>query len=243
VSNLFFQLGRTMGYATIPAIRKTKLAWKSLTGTGAESIEAETEFGRALAAELKLKTGVSRDAQDVGLVDEITRQLATCVRNKARTFKTGILLDPSISAVSLPGGYLFISQGLLPFCDRNPDELAFVIGHEMGHVVRGHALDRVLLRIGSEGLSSILSRGLLTPMLRDAGLKWLHASYAAEPELEADEFAVRVAGAAGYRAEAALQFLGRTTALRASGGELGEYLTSHPPDEERCKQIRTLLKA
>lgn len=239
--SLFFQFGRALGYKAIPVIRNAKVAWKSLTGSDAESIEAEAEFGRALAAELRLKAGVSRDPQTVSLVAGITRTLTPCIRNKARSFKVEVLLEPDVAALSLPGGFIFVNQGLIEFCERSPDELAFVIGHEMGHVIRGHAMERVLLRIGSEGLSSILSRGLLTPMLRDAGLKWLQASYAVPPELEADEFAIRIAAAAGLRPDGALSFLQRTAALREAGNPTGDYISSHPPEAVRVENIKAVL--
>src|SRR4051812_2481477 len=161
--SLLFQIGRGLGHAAIPAIRKSRWVWRSLTGDEAGAIRSESEFGQALAVELRMKNGVSNDPQDIALVSGIGRRVSACVRNKLRTFKFEILLEPAPTAMALPGGFIFVSSGLLEFCQRDPDELAFVIAHEMGHVLRGHALERMLGRIGAEGLSSILSRGLLNP--------------------------------------------------------------------------------
>lgn len=241
MAGLFYNLGRGLGYASIPAIRKSKWVWKSLTGDAAESLQAEAEFGRALAGELRLKTGTSHDAVDLALVRGIGERLAACVRNKLRTFKVDLLLETEPTAMALPGGYIFVTPALLELAERNPDELAFVIGHEMAHVIRGHALERVLTRIGTEGVSRILSRGLVSPALRETGLKWLESAHSRESEKEADEFGVRVAAAARYDAQAALKLLERFSALRDSGSGLPAYFGSHPPESERIANVKAVL--
>jgi predicted Zn-dependent protease len=241
MAGLFYNLGRGLGYASIPAIRKSKWVWKSLTGDAEESLQAEAEFGRALAGELRLKTGTSHDAEDLALVRGIGQRLGACVRNKLRAFKVDILLETEPTAMALPGGFIFLTPALLNLAERNPDEVAFVIGHEMAHVIRGHALDRVLARIGTEGVSRILSRGLLSPALRETGLKWLESAHSRENETEADEFGVRVAAAAGYNAGAAVTLLERLAALRDSSREIPAYFASHPPEAERIASVKAAL--
>src|SRR6478609_6128779 len=209
MGGLIYNLGRGVGHATIPLIRKSKLVWRALAGDDAAAIAAEGEFGRSMAAQLRLKTGVSHEPGDLALVREIGTRLSACVRKKERTFQFEVLRDAAVTALALPGGFIFVSAPLLNECERNADELAFVLGHEMGHVVRGHAMERALTRIGAEGLSTILSRGLLNPALREAGLDWLQRSHAKEAEMEADEFAVRVSRAAGFDPAAGLNWLKR----------------------------------
>ncbi|MFO1500571.1 MAG: M48 family metallopeptidase [Verrucomicrobiota bacterium] len=242
MSGLFFNLGRSVGYAAIPAIRKSKSVWKSLTGDEAESVQAQQEFGRALAAELRLKVRLSQDVAERTQLQKIIDRLSARLRNKERTFRVEVLVDAEPSALALPGGFIFISTGLLDFCERNADELAFLLGHEIGHVVRGHALERVLKRIGTEGLSAVLSRGLLNPALREAGLKWLEQSHSREAELDADEFGMRVALAGGYDGQAALRLLDRIAARRKTLKVLGHYFSSHPAEPDRAAPLQALLK-
>jgi beta-barrel assembly-enhancing protease len=241
MSGLFYHLGRSLGYGVIPAIRKSKWVWRSLTGNEGESIRAETEFGQALATELRLKVGTSHDPQDNGLLREIARRLSACIRNKQRTFRVDVALVDGPSAMALPGGFIFVGVGLLAFCERDPHELAFVIGHEMGHIIRGHALDRMLSRIGAEGLSSILSRGLLNPSLRQSGLRWLESAHSREAEFEADEFGVKIAVAGGYDPTAALRLLQRLGTPRSKPECISDYFASHPPEAERMAAIRAVL--
>jgi predicted Zn-dependent protease len=242
MGKLFYSLGRSLGYASIPVIRKSKWVWQSLVGDEAASLQSELEFGRALAAELRLKTGVSHDPESAQLVAGIVTRLSACVRNKQRTFKGEVLLDPEPTAMALPGGFVFLSSGLLEFCRRDLDEVAFLTGHEMGHVVRGHALERMLKRIGAEGLSRILSRGLLNPALRESGIKWLESSHSREAELEADEFGLRVCSAAGYEAAAALRLFERLTQAPAEQTGTAGYFTSHPPASERMAHAKAILQ-
>jgi beta-barrel assembly-enhancing protease len=241
MSDLFFNLGHRLGSASLSALRKSRWVWKSLTGSEAESIRAEGEFGSALAAELRLKTGVSHQAEDVNLARDIGRKLSACVRNKLRTFHVEVLLDPAPTGLALPGGFIFLSTGLLDLCKRDPDELAFVVGHEIGHIVRGHALERMVNRIGVEGLSAILSRGLLNPVLRQSGIKWLESAHSRQAELEADEFGVKIAGVAGYQQAAAIGLLQRLAALRETPRGIGDYFASHPPEAERVANIQAVL--
>lgn len=243
MGDLFFKLGRSLGYATIPALRKTRSAWQSLVGNEAESVLAQTEFGRAMAAELRLKVRLSNDDTARALLREVLVRLSAQVRNKDRTFQIDVLEDPTPAAMALPGGFLFVSTGMVDFCQRNPHELAFLIGHEMGHVVRGHALERVLTRIGVEGLSAVLSRGLLNPVLREAGLRWLENPHAPEAELEADEFGARIAWAAGYESSAVTELFKRFSAWRVSGKPLGHFLSSHPAEAERMARIKEVWRS
>jgi beta-barrel assembly-enhancing protease len=242
MSDLFFHLGRSLGLGVIPAIRKSRWVWRSLTGDEAQSVRAEREFGQALAAELRLKVGTVHDPESLQLVRDIARRLSGCVRNKDRSFQVDVARVRDRTAMALPGGFVFVAEGLIQFCDQDPHELAFVIGHEMGHIIRGHALNRMLSRIGAEGLSSILSRGLLNPVLRQAGLQWLQSAHSREAELEADEFGVRVAKAAGYDPYAALHLFQRLEASRNQPQGIGDYFASHPPEKERRAHIQAVLR-
>jgi predicted Zn-dependent protease len=239
---LIYSLGRSLGHATIPAIRKSKWVWRTLVGNEEEAVQSEREFGRALAAELRLKSGVSQDGAIAALVRDPLQQLIPRIRNKQRTFTAEVLLEETPTALALPGGFIFVSSGMLDFCQRAPDEIAFILAHEMGHVVRGHSLDRMLRRIGAEGLSAILSRGLINPTLRETSLRWLESSHSHEQEFEADEFGVRLCVAAGYDGTAALRLFERLAHARKDSAGSFTYLTTHPPEGERVAQVIAVLR-
>jgi predicted Zn-dependent protease len=241
MSSLIYLLGRSLGHVTIPAIRKTKQVWKSLAGNEGGALKAQFQFGDALAKELRMKVGLHQDPARTALLGEIAGRLGARLRDKTRTFRVEVIRHEHPTAVALPGGFLFFSASLLDTCQSNPDELAFVMGHEMAHVVRGHALERMMMRIGAEGLAALVSRGLLSPTLRESGWHWLEVAYPPEAETDADELGARLLLAAGYDKEAPLRWLDRLAALRESSALTGQYLQSHPNEAQRAANLRSVL--
>jgi predicted Zn-dependent protease len=241
MSGLFFELGRKLGRATIPAARKGKWVWTSLAGTEAEAIRAETKLGRAMAAEMRLGLGASDNPGDAELVREICRRLSARVHNKVRSFQAEVIRTGSPTALALPGGFIFVDVWLLNLCERQADEVAFVVGHEMAHVIRGHAFDRFITQVGLDVVSSLLSRGALSPWLRQTGLRLLQSSYSQDNELEADELGLRLAQAAGYHPAGALRLLARLGQRQGASQAPADWLASHPPAPQRAANLKAAL--
>ena len=213
LSGFFYNLGRKLGREAVPAIRKSKWIWDGLTGTEEEALRAEIAAGNALATELRsISTPVS-DPAIVTLVETLCRELSSCVRSKGRNFRCEVIRDGAPNAIALPGGFLFLSDSLVELCDRQPDELAFVIGHEMGHIIRKHAWDRMLNETALRVASTVTSRaGQLGAWVREQGIALLRSAHSQDAETVADDFGVQLAAAAGYRAEGAIDL------ERATGG-------------------------
>jgi Zn-dependent protease with chaperone function len=126
-------------------------------------------------------------------------------------------------------------------CQWQRDEIAFVLGHEMAHIVRRHTLNRI---VKDAALSLLLrqssGRHAASAWLGNAGRQLLDRAYSRDDELEADVFAVALVGAAGGDALAGERLLERL-AQEASGqsiGIAGEYLATHPPLMERVANLR-----
>jgi len=241
MSGLFFEMGRKLGRAAIPAARQTKWVWTSLTGTEADSLRAETELGRAMAAQLRLTPGAAGSPADAALVQETCRRLSARLRSKARSFQAEVIRTGSPTALALPGGFVFVDVALLNLCERQADEVAFVVGHEMAHVIRGHAFDRFVTRIGLDVVSSLVSRGALNPWLRQTGLQLLQSSYSQDKELEADELGARLAQAAGYQPAGAFRLLARLGQRQSAAGAPADWFSSHPPAAQRAANLKAAL--
>jgi len=241
MSGLFFELGRKLGRAAIPAARQTKWVWTSLTGTEADSLRAEADLGRTLAAQLRLELGAADSTADAELVREICRRLSARVRNKARRFQAEVMRTGAPTALALPGGFIFVDVSLLSLCERQPDEVAFVVGHEMAHVIRGHAFDRFITQVGLGVVSSLLSRGALNPWLRQTGLQLLQSSYSQDNELEADELGARLAQAAGCHPAGAFRLLARLGQRQGAAQGPADWFSSHPPAAQRAANLKAAL--
>jgi Zn-dependent protease with chaperone function len=111
-------------------------SWQAVAGSE-ESVCAEQRWGARPRD--SPKSGLTVPAEDAALVTRLGGDLTRHVKDQRLAFRVEIVDLPEPSALALPGGFIFLSSLLLDFCHRYEDELAFVIGHEMAHVIRGHA--------------------------------------------------------------------------------------------------------
>jgi len=243
VSGFFFNLGRHLGHKVVPVVRKSKWVWDGLAGTEEEALRAEVALGAELAAELRATLPPAQYEAAARQPVELCRRLSACVRDKRRTFRCFVFRDQFPNAMALPGGYIFISQSLLELCERREDEMAFVIGHEMAHVIRKHAWDRMLndslLRAASVATARV---GRLGGWLQQQGLVLLRSAHSRDQETEADELGLRLAAAAGFAPEGAAAVLRRIQRLGQDATGLGPYFSSHPPPAERIARLESLRR-
>ena len=181
---------------------------------------------------------------------KVERQLARIVgaltlvsENPKQTYRITILNSPAVNAFALPGGYLYITRGLLALANDS-SEVAAVIAHEMAHVTANHGLQRkrreeaevIAGRVAAEILSSDLAgeEALARSKLR-------LAAFSRQQELQADVIGVRTLGRAGFDPYAAARFLQSMEAYsRYSAGEAGndpslDFLSSHPDAPKRLE--------
>jgi len=243
VSGFFYNLGRHVGRAAVPTIRKSKWIWDGLTGTEEEVLRAEAAFGSALAVELRAATERVNDPQMAALLGDLCGRLAGCVRDKRRVFRCEAIRDDSPNAMALPGGFIFVSHSLVNLCERRPEELAFIIGHEMAHIIREHAWNRMLNQAVSRAVSVIAARaGPLGGWLRQKGMVLLQSAHSQDNEQEADELGLHLVAAAGLAPGGAIALLQRIEQLGPKRMEFGQYFASHPPAAERMAWLAPLCR-
>lgn len=236
MSGLFYNMGKMLG----PHVRKATWVWQSMTGNEVDAIRLERDVGRDLASGIRKQLKLDPDPQIAHLLNEVGSRLAGCVANKLRTFGFETFAGGEPNAFALPGGYIFVSRSLVELCERNQDEVAFILGHEMSHVIRGHAMDRIITNSAiSLGTKFTSVRGPITALLNNVGVRFLESSYSQELEMEADKLGVRLVVAAGYNAKAAAVLLSRLAKLNPSGAEsnFGHYFSSHPSINLRIQNI------
>ena len=243
LSGFFYNLGRKLGREAVPAIRKSKWIWDGLTGTEEEALRAEIAAGTTLATELRnISTPVS-DPTIVTLLGGLCHRLSECVKSKGRTFRCEVIQDSAPNAVALPGGFLFISDSLVELCDRRADELGFVMAHEMAHVIRGHAWNRMLNEAALRMASTVTARaGALGAWVRQQGTVLLRSAHSQGAEIEADELGIQLAAAAGFQPEGAIAFLRRIEPLSQQAVQIGPYFASHLPASERIARLQPLVR-
>jgi predicted Zn-dependent protease len=237
--SVFYKLGQIAGVQ----VRKARWMWQSAAGNEAESIRAEHAVGRDMAAVVLEDNPRDSDPANQALLDEIAGKLAAVVRNRLHRFQMTAIETDRPTAFALPGGFIFIARSLMQLCNRNKDDIAFVLAHEMAHVIRRHAIERLLQQKAVSAVALVSpARGALASWIRNAGLQGLERAYSQDEEFEADELAVLLMRASGFDTAGAIRMLQCLGELDRSHDPLGlnRYLSTHPPLEERVIRLRRL---
>ena len=138
---------RVVSHEIFSALQKAaqaKNAFDLMGGTDEESLKAEIRLGRDLAAALLEKVALVEENETTRFAAQIGAWLAGNIQEKKLPFTVRVTAERRPDAFALPGGPVFVSWTLLDLCQGERDEIAFVIGHEMGHIVRRHALNRII---------------------------------------------------------------------------------------------------
>jgi predicted Zn-dependent protease len=187
-------------------------------------------------------------------VDRVGSQLAAASDLPDAEF-TFTLLDTDVpNAFALPGGYVYITRGLLTLAE-NEAEMAGVLGHEIGHVTARHSAQRqtratgagVLATLGTIGAAILGGEmaGRLAQQVTGVGAQAYLAGYSREQELEADQLGIRYLARAGYDARAMASFLEKLNEhselqqrLAGSEGDPGvmSWFATHPRTLDRVEQ-------
>ena len=221
-----------------------------------------TAIGVALAGctpgpEWDRRTGATYSrmvADEMGLVEDpaleryvasIGQRIASHVPDRRFDFSFRIVDQEVPNAFALPGGYVYVSRGILALTNSE-DELANVLAHEMGHVEQRHAARQQaaatlpgFFTLPGTIVSAIVSPALgdvLASPFRQVGAVYL-AGYGRSQEREADRFAQETTARAGYDPRGMsdlLDALGREEDLRQGDSPTPGFLDTHPPTPERA---------
>jgi predicted Zn-dependent protease len=158
-----------------------------------------------------------------------------------QAYRITILNSPAINAFALPGGYLYVTRGLLALANDSA-EVAAVLAHEMGHITANHAIARQNKArealVVSKAVSEVLNDDESGQLALASSQRTL-ASFSRQQELEADAIGVRTIGKAGYDPFAASRFLmamARFSDFRSAAtlkDKQPDFLASHPSTPER----------
>lgn len=142
-------------------------------------------------------------------IGTVTGRLAQNAASGQNGYKVTLLNSPTINAFSLPGGYIYVTRGLLALAN-NEAELAAVIAHEMAHIDSRHALQREQQAVSASVVGKVIAdmsgdRGRNAEALSFARKQV--AQFSRQQELEADAIGIRIMAKAGYDPRAAVSFL------------------------------------
>lgn len=190
--------------------------------------------------------GLHPDERAQQHVDAVGARLVnnSIARRSGYQYDFHLLADPRvINAFALPGGQVFITAALYSQLE-NEDQLAGILGHEIGHVIHRHGAERMAkteLTSGLTGAAVLASGDYETAQAAKMIGNLINMKYGRDQELESDDFGVRLMVEAGYDAEALIGVM--DILERASGGNRKpEFQSTHPSPENRREIIREAIK-
>jgi predicted Zn-dependent protease len=214
----------------------------------------EIQLGLQAAPEMAAQYGgpsqdaaAQRHVRTVGerLLNALDQELAQHGRSDPYrdAFRLTLLADPrTINAFALPGGQVFITEGLYERL-QTEGQLAGVLGHEIGHVLSRHSnkqLARQGLFQGIAGAIGVLGGDINSAQMGQMISSVISTRYGRDAELEADKWGVRLAGLAGYDPRAMFGVM-KVLDEASGGGGPPEFLSTHPKPANRTEYIKKVI--
>jgi predicted Zn-dependent protease len=213
------------------------------------SEQEEIQLGRQSDAEVRQQMGLYQDPALQQYIRGIGARLARQAHRPNLPWTFAVVDEPAVNAFALPGGFVYITRGILPFL-RNEAELAAVMGHEVGHVDARHSAQQYSTQTLAGGGLAVL--GIFVPQTRpaqglaSAGLNAMFLKFSREDELQADQLGVGYASKAGWDPQGMPGLLGTLARLdSATGSSRGvpNWALTHPPAADRVAKVQAAVAA
>jgi predicted Zn-dependent protease len=205
----------------------------------------EREIGAKMAAQIRAG---KQTVADKALADYVSRTGQNVARLSDRpdmTCRFAVIEDKTPQAFALPGGYIYISTGLLKALDTQ-SQLAGVLAHEIGHVVAGHGVKQIQEGLEYDALSTLVLGGASkesTLVVVNAAVAAVLAGYTKNMEAEADTYGCMYMARAGLNPEGMAQAMDKVAKLSDGGEGFWEGLDKkHPPAAKRAAGVRAEIK-
>ncbi len=204
----------------------------------------EIQIGKEAAASLERKHGIVKDERLNIYLTKIGLRVAKASGRPHLPYKFGILKVEDVNALALPGGYIYVTEGLLKEAE-NDDQLACVLGHEIGHVNARHGIKRVESQIGYSMIYSILLRGSDRDIQNLANLTFNLTSlgYSRNDEFQADELGITYAAKAGYDPYGMVEFLKiLKEQYKRTPSQIEVFFSTHPHVDDRIGRAEEIAR-
>lgn len=226
--------------------------------TGRQSVvlvqpSEEIALGAQSFQEIRQQQKVSTNRAAGERVQRIGARIAKAVGDQMPNAQWEFVVFESdeVNAFALPGGKVGVYTGLLKLATSD-DELAIVMGHEIGHVIARHGAERMTHQMAIQGIATVGSAyadGRYDPRLIELaqgayglGTQLGELKFSRGNESEADHMGVVFAAKAGYDPRASITFWEKMAAQKTQkAGLLDKFLSTHPADAQRIADLQALM--
>ena len=205
----------------------------------------EIEMGREYDPIVVAQYGLYEDEELAAYIDQLGQSIAGVSQRTNLDYTFRLLNTPMVNAFALPGGYLYVTRGILAYMNSE-DEIAGVMGHEVGHVVGRHSAKQMSQSVVSSGFGVFTAVGRIAPTagaLLQAPGQIVLLKYSRDQEEQSDLLGVEYSTRLGYDA---VQMAGFFESLqRMSEGEGHQtpgFLSTHPDPGDRYERVSELTR-
>lgn len=212
--------------------------------TYAYSVDREVAVGRSVAKKIEEEFELAdKDMQE--RISGIGERVAQVSDRQDIIYYFKVIKDKNANALSLPGGYVYISDSLVNAAETD-DEIAGVLAHEIGHIAARHSVKKMQGSYLYSFLKILTSRVPTDDPYMNREIDFAFGSlivqYAKEDEIEADKLSVKYTKAAGYDPAALITVLDKIGKIeRREGAKRFTYFKTHPPVATRQGVIRQAI--
>lgn len=210
-----------------------------------ETVEA---MGLEASADIRQTSPVAANPDLQGTLTRVSTQLLRAADEEPDAWEVLVFRGSEINAFALPGRKIGVYEGMFQVV-ANEDQLAAIVGHEIGHLQAEHSQDRMNAQVakgwGMRALSLVLQLGEVEYAAEIAaalgiGINYgLVLPYSRRQELEADRLGLLTMAAAGFRPEEAVTLWQRMDA--AISDRAPEFLATHPAPQSRIAELEAML--
>lgn len=229
--------------ATIDLNRIFDIGKDVATAASGLSEDEEIAVGREVAGRTLGAAPLVADPELQAYVNQVGRWVAAQTERPDLPWHFGVIASPAINAFAAPGGYVLVTRGLYEILD-NEAQLAGVLGHEIGHIVRRHHIT-VMQQSAAVSAGAKIAQGgdrsYLVNNLIGTGAEVLARGLDKDAEFEADRVGVILAARAGYDPYALVDVLQKLAARGQDDQALVLLFKTHPAPGERLNHLGDAL--
>ncbi|MCM8801309.1 MAG: Maf family nucleotide pyrophosphatase [Candidatus Omnitrophica bacterium] len=205
------------------------------------STDKEIQLGQSIVEAIEKEYKLTDDPLIQKRVEEIGNKIAGVCDRKELVYHFKVLESEEINAVALPGGFIYVNKGLIDKIGSE-DELAAVLGHEIGHIVARHNIKKLQAIMGYNLVRILLSAITQSSEIgsaADLAFLELLSGYSREDELLADRLSARYLKLAGYNPYAMITFLKKLEEIeRRKPARPKSYFKTHPYVPDRIRAVK-----
>jgi predicted Zn-dependent protease len=207
----------------------------------------EIQLGRSSDPKIRAQYGVYEDAKLQAYVQRVGEGIAAKSHRPTLIYRFTVLDSPDVNAFALPGGYIYITRGIMAYLNSEA-ELAAVLGHEVGHVTARHSVRQYSAATAGQLLTSVFLGSQAAQNLVSVLGQALLSGYGRDQEIEADRLGALYLARSHYDPEAMIDVVGvlknqeefEKQRAKAEAREPRNYhgvFASHPSADQRLQEV------